>query len=65
MAGEQETLDRKYRPHYSVKATARELQTSERRVRKAMQEGELRFVMFGGRPIIPGSEVQRIAEAVE
>jgi hypothetical protein len=64
MADQQEAA-REFKPHYSVKATARELKTSERRVRKAMEQGDLRYVMFGGRPIIPGSEVQRLAEAVE
>jgi hypothetical protein len=63
MADEQEELC--FKPHYSVKATAAVLRTSERRIRKAMAEGDLRYVMFGGRPIIPGSEVQRVAEAFQ
>src|SRR6476469_1631033 len=34
----------RYRKHYSVKATARELRMSERRVRRAMDDQEIRFV---------------------
>ena len=29
-----------------------------------MDDQEIRFVMFGGRAVIPGSEVQRLSEAM-
>lgn len=64
VAGAKPRSGRVYRKHYSVKATARELRMSERRVRRAMKNDEIRFVNFGGRAVIPGSEVQRLSESM-
>ena len=59
-----DTGEEPFRRHYSVKGAAVRLCMSERRIRKAVNSGELRSVMFAGRQIIPGSEVRKLAEAI-
>ena len=58
-----ETRDRRAPgPGYSILGAAKESGLPEKRIRRAIELGEIRVIEFGGVKRIPPSEVQRLCE---